>query len=294
MSDQANQSIRPRRSCLYMPGSNTRALAKARTLEADAVIIDLEDAVAPDAKQEARAVMSAAIDQGGFGKREVIVRINGLSTEWGQLDLEATMAAKPDGILVPKVCNAADIDAIDQAMDNCAAPADMILWVMIEMPEALFHLHEIASKAASTRLGGFVLGTNDLAKELIAIPTPDRLAFQTSLSLSVAAARANGIAVIDGVFNDIQDTSGFEAECTQGRTLGFDGKTLIHPAQIEVANRIFAPDPQELAQARAVIDAFSLPENSGKGVLKVNGKMTELLHLEQARRMIAMDETIRA
>ncbi|MGB2219148.1 MAG: HpcH/HpaI aldolase/citrate lyase family protein [Henriciella sp.] len=285
--------IRPRRSCLYMPGANARALEKAKSLAADTLIFDLEDAVAPDAKVSARETIQSALAQGGYGQREIVIRINGLDTEWGQADLAAAIAAGPDAILVPKVMTAEDILTIDAAMTSAGAPDDMGLWVMIEMPKAIFNLSAIADTAATTRLTTFVMGTNDLAKEMRAINDPPfRTAFQTALSLSIAAARSAGIIAIDGVFNDIGDGDGLQAECHQGRLLGFDGKTLIHPSQLAVANVVFAPAGEDVTQAKAIIEAFSDPANAGKGVLKVNGKMTELLHLDEARRIVAVAEAI--
>mgnify|MGYP003630026223 CR=1 FL=1 len=285
---------RPRRSCLYMPGANTRALEKAKTLGADTLIFDLEDAVAPDAKVEARAAIQAAVEGGGYDPREIVVRINGLDTEWGADDLKMAAKAGANAILVPKVVSGADIDQLDAALTDAGAAADMGLWVMIEMPLAILNIQEIAAAAQRTRLTTFVMGTNDLAKELRARATPDRLAFQTALGLSIAAARAYGLVAIDGVFNDIKDENGLMDECEQGRTLGFDGKTRIHPSQLDSANRIFAPSPHDVEQAKAVIEAFADPANAGKGVLKVNGKMTELLHLDEARRTVAMDQSIKA
>tara|TARA_R110000851_G_scaffold38795_3_gene99260 strand:- start:1918 stop:2763 length:846 start_codon:yes stop_codon:yes gene_type:complete len=277
-----------------MPGANTRALEKAKTLGADTLIFDLEDAVAPDAKVEARAAIQAAVEGGGYDPREIVVRINGLDTEWGADDLKMAAKAGANAILVPKVVSGADIDQLDAALTDAGAAADMGLWVMIEMPLAILNIQEIAAAAQRTRLTTFVMGTNDLAKEFRARATPDRLAFQTALGLSIAAARAYGLVAIDGVFNDIKDENGLMDECEQGRTLGFDGKTLIHPSQLDSANRIFAPSPHDVEQAKAVIEAFADPANAGKGVLKVNGKMTELLHLDEARRTVAMDQSIKA
>ena len=285
---------RPRRSCLYMPGANPRALEKAKTLAADTLILDLEDAVAPDAKEEARDTVCKAVKEGGYGKREVVIRVNGLDTEWGLADLKAAVAAGPDAILAPKVIDGGDIDRLDDAMSRAGAPAEMGLWVMIEMPKALLNIMEIAEGAGRTRLSTFVMGTNDLAKELRAVNDPARTSFQTALGLTIAAARAYDIVAIDGVYNDISNEDGLAAETRQGRILGFDGKTLIHPSQIETANRIFAPEPLDVHHAHDVIAAFADPANKGKGVLKVNGKMTELLHLEEARRIVAVDEAIRA
>jgi citrate lyase beta subunit len=288
------QAHRPRRSCLYMPGANTRALEKAKDLAADTLIFDLEDAVAPEAKAEARAAILSAVQGGGYGPREIVVRINGLDTEWGADDLKMAAKSGANAILAPKVVSGADIDRLDKALTAAGAPADFGLWVMIEMPLAILNIQEIAEAAHRTRLTTFVMGTNDLAKEYRARPTPDRIAFQTALGLSMAAARAYGLVAIDGVYNDIKNEHGLMEECEQGRTLGFDGKTLIHPSQLESANRIFAPSPHEVEQAQAVIEAFADPENAGKGVLKVNGKMTELLHLDEARRTVAMHDAIRA
>ncbi len=287
-------AIVPYRSVLYMPGANPRALEKAKTLPADALIFDLEDAVAPEAKVEARETVAMKVAAGGYGERSVFIRINGFDTEWGEADLSAAIEAKPNGILAPKIETRDDIARLDAALQKAGAPADLALWVMIETPKALLNIAEVAAAASHTRLTGFVMGTNDLAKELRAAPTPDRLAFQIALSLTVVAARAYGLLAIDGVFNDIQDAEGLQAECEQGRTLGFDGKTLIHPSQIDACNTVFSPDPDDVAQCRAVIDAFAAPENAGKGVLKVNGKMTELLHLEEARRTVSVANAIAA
>ena len=285
--------FRPRRSCLYMPGVNSRALEKAKILTADVLIFDLEDSVPPESKLQARETVVQAVETRAYGDREIIVRTNGLETPWGADDL-AAVAALPDGVLVPKVTTAADILAIDESLHSAGAPEQLLLWVMIEMPLAILNIQEIAAAARKTRLAGFMMGTNDLAKELNAIATHDRAAFQTSLSLAVAAARAYGLTAIDSVYNDIQDAAGLEAECEQGRMLGFDGKTLIHPAQLDTANRVFSPDPDDVARARAIIEAFSQPENQGKGVITVDGKMTELLHLEQARRLVAVSDAIAA
>ena len=290
----ASPTHRPRRSCLYMPGANERALEKARTLPADTLILDLEDAVAPDAKLAAREAILSAVKQGGYGYREIVVRMNGLGTEWGAEDLKMAVSSGAKAVLAPKVESAADIRALDKALTGAGAPADFGLWVMIEMPKAILHIEDIAATAAETRLTTFVMGTNDLAKEYRARMTRDRIAFQTALQLTIAAARAYGVTAIDGVFNDIKDEDGLIFECEQGRDLGFDGKTLIHPSQLDTANRVFAPSHNDVEQAKAVIEAFADPANAGKGVLKVNGKMTELLHLDEARRTVAMDEAIRA
>ena len=286
---------RPRRSCLYMPGANPRALEKAKSLAADTLIFDLEDAVAPEAKLEARETVCAAVTAGGYGNREVVVRINGLDTEWGLDDLKAAAAASPDAILAPKVIDGGDIDRLNDAMSRAGAPDEMGLWVMIEMPKAILNIQDIAEAVGRTRLPAFVMGTTDLAKELRGVNDPPvRTAFQTSLGLSVAAARAYDLLAIDGVFNGIGDEDGLSAECQQGRLMGFDGKTLIHPSQLDAANRIFAPAEEDVDQAKAVIAAFADPANAGKGVLKVNGKMTELLHLEEAQRTVAVADAIAA
>ncbi|WP_290495246.1 HpcH/HpaI aldolase/citrate lyase family protein [Hyphomonas sp. UBA4494] len=285
---------RPRRSCLYMPGANERALEKAKTLPADTVIMDLEDAVPPEAKETARDTIRAAVTAGGYGHREIVVRMNGLDTEWGQADLKMAVEAGAHALLAPKVIDGSDIDRLDDAMSRAGAPAEMGLWVMIEMPKAILNIQDIAEAVGRTRMTTFVMGTNDLAKEYRARMTPDRLAFQTALGMSMAAARAYNIVAIDGVYNDIKNEQGLIDECEQGRDLGFDGKTLIHPSQLDTANRVFAPSPHDVEHAQAVIEAFADPQNAGKGVLKVNGKMTELLHLDEARRTVAMDEAIRA
>lgn len=277
-----------------MPGANAKALDKARTLPADALIFDLEDAVAPEAKADARAAVAAAMTAGGYGKRELTIRVNALATPWGRDDVKAAAALAPAGVLFPKIDSAADIEAADALLREAGAPATTALWAMIETPKAILNIAEIARAAERTRLSVFVMGTNDLAKDMRAAQTPDRTPFLAALSMSVLAARAWGITPIDGVYNDIQNTEGFAAICRQGLALGFDGKTLIHPSQVEPCNAIFAPPEEEVAWARAVIAAFAAPENAGKGVLKVDGRMTELLHLEQARRTVAIAEAIAA
>ena len=280
--------IRPRRSVLYMPGSNARALEKAATLPADALILDLEDAVAPESKELARTQVCAAVRDRRFGKREVIVRVNGLDTQWGHDDMEAAAAAGPDAILVPKINDAHDVAHAEQHLGDGPAA----LWLMMETPRAMFNANEIAG--AGGKLACFVMGTNDLVKELRAQHTPGREALLTGLNLTVMAARTHGLVAIDGVFNEIADTAGFEAICRQGRALGFDGKTLIHPTQIEVCNRIFAPDPEEVARARAILAAFDRPENKGKGTIALDGRMVELLHAEIARQTVALADAIAA
>lgn len=285
-------SDRPRRSALYMPASNAKAIAKARSLPCDVVIFDLEDAVAPEAKAEARQAAVAAVAEGGFGHREVAIRANGIDTEWGMADLAAIAASRADAVLVPKVNSPEDIARCEEALKN--APGDMQLWAMIETCASVANLHEIAACAASTRLSLWIMGTNDLAKEMRAQLTPCRTPFLPFLSMAVAAARAHGVAILDGVCNEFRDLDAFEAETRQGLMFGFDGKSLIHPAQIEPCNAVFSPGEADLAWARTVIDAFALPENAGKGVIRVEGKMTELLHLEQAQRLVAVAERIEA
>lgn len=285
-------TARPRRSCLYMPGANAKALEKAKSLAADVLLLDLEDSVAPEAKEAARQAVAAAVKAGGYGKREVIVRVNALATPWGLDDIAAAGAAKPDGILAPKVESAGQVKALDDAMSAAGFSASASLWVMIETPRAILNLAEIAAAAKGTRLSVFVMGLNDLAKETRARASSGRSAFYAPMSLAVTAARAEGLTAIDGVFNDIADAAGFEIECRQGLEFGFDGKTLIHPSQIDAANTTFAPTAEEVTRARAVIEAFALPENAGKGVIKVDGRMTELLHLEEAKRVVAVSEAI--
>jgi len=285
--------FRPRRSCLYVPGANARAIEKAKSLPADAVILDLEDAVAPDEKAGARDAVLDAVDDRAYGAREVVIRVNALETEWGRDDLNMAVSAGVDAVLVPKITRGKDVRAINRFLNDAGASPELGLWVMIETPLAVLNIKKIAKASAKTRLSGFVMGTNDLAKELDAEPTPDRLAFLFSLSAALAAARAYGLAVIDGVYNDINNDAGLLAECRQGRVLGFDGKTLIHPAQIETANRVFSPSEAELSHARNVVAAFARTENRGKGVISLNGQMVELLHLQQAERLIAIDDAIR-
>lgn len=283
---------RPRRSVLYMPGSNARALEKARSIPADALILDLEDAVAPDAKTEARAQVCDAVKQGGYGKREIIIRVNALSTEWGAADIEAAVAAGPDAILVPKISSAEDVRAASALLDKAGAGEGLQLWAMMETPLAMLQAQAIAATASETRMTVWVMGTNDIAKELRCAHTPDRLPMVTSLGLCMLAARAYGITILDGVYNDIKDESGFAAICEQGRDLGLDGKTLIHPSQVGPCNTIFSPDVDEVAFSRQVIEAFKLPENAGKGVIKVDGKMVELLHAEIAERVVSIADAI--
>lgn len=279
-------SDRPRRSALYLPASNAKAIAKARTLPADIVILDLEDAVAPEAKEAARAAAIAAVNEGGFGDREVAIRANGMNTPWGADDVAAIAQSAADAMLVPKVSTTGDIEHYQAALS--LAPPAMRLWAMIETCASIPNLGAIAALARDTRLSLFVMGVNDLAKEMRARLTPERTPFLPFLSLTVAAARAHGVAILDGVCNEFRDLDVFRAEAAQGLLFGFDGKSLIHPDQIAPCNAVFSPDEAELAWARAVIDAFALPENAGKGAIRVDGKMAELLHLDDARRLLAV------
>jgi citrate lyase subunit beta/citryl-CoA lyase len=281
--------IRPRRSVLYLPASNARAIEKARDLPCDAVILDLEDAVAPDAKPVARDQAVAAVKAGGFGAREVVIRLNGADTPWGAEDLEAAAAAGPDAVLIPKVSRFEDLQAaVEGTGGRCA------VWAMIETCQAILTLNDLGRASDELGVAAWVIGANDLAKEMHCRPGPGRAPLMTALSLSVTAARAHGIAILDGVFNEIADADGFTAECRQAADLGFDGKTLIHPSQIGPANEAFAPPPAEVAWARTVAAAFEAPEARGAGVIKVEGRMVERLHLEQARRTLALADAIAA
>ncbi len=283
-------AFRPRRSVLYMPSSNAKALEKAKTLPIDGVIFDLEDAVAPDAKPSARDAACAAVTSGAYGKRELTIRVNGLGTEWHDADLAAAAAAGPDGIVVPKVSSADEVRALVAAMEKAGAPEHTKLWAMVETPEAIFNVRELA--AASDRLAVLVMGTNDLVKELYAEHVPGRAPLLTSLSLSLLAARAAGIAILDGVYNDVKNAEGFLAECEQGRQMGFDGKTLIHPGQVEPANEQFAPSEAAIEDARGLIQAWE--DGKGSGVVTYNNKMVENLHVESAQRTLSIAEAIAA
>ncbi|BBF94407.1 HpcH/HpaI aldolase/citrate lyase family protein [Blastochloris tepida] len=289
-------SLRPRRSVLYMPGSNARALEKARTLPADCLILDLEDAVAPDAKEVARTQVAAAVKAGGFGLREVFIRINGLDTPWGAADLEAAAAAAPDVILIPKVSDPEDLVRIGRVLAEAGTPEATRVWAMMETPRAMLAALEIADAARDplTRLAGFVMGTNDLAKDTRARWVPGRAPMLPWLMTCVAAARANGLDIADGVYNALADEEGFKRECAEARDLGFDGKTLIHPNQVAPCNAAFSPTPEEVAWSRTVIAAFDAPEASGKGALQVEGRMVERLHAEMARRVVAIASSIAA
>ena len=284
-------AVRPRRSVLYMPGANTRALEKARTLPADVLIFDLEDAVAPDAKETARANVVAAAASKAYGKREIVIRCNGLGTAWGKDDVAAIARSGADAILVPKVESVADVAAIVSLLEKTGAPATMAVWAMIETPRAFLGADAFAG--ADKRLTLFVMGTNDLVKDMRARHTPLRLPMVTALGLGMLAARAHGLTILDGVYNDIQDAEGFRAVCQQGLEMGFDGKTLIHPTQVEPCNEIFAPSAAELAQAEKIVAAFREAQAAGKGVVTVDGRMIENLHVEQAERALALAAAIR-
>lgn len=281
---------RPRRSVLYMPGANARALEKSRGLPADGLIFDLEDAVAPDAKKTARAQVVQAVEAGGYGRREVFIRTNGLNTPWGYDDLVATAKVGPDAVLLPKVESAETVRQAEAVLESHGAPPDMAIWCMMETPRAMLHAEEIAD--ASPKLRGLVMGTSDLAKDLQAQHTAMRLPLITSLGLCMLAARAARIAILDGVYLDLNDQEGFIDSCRQGAELGFDGKTLIHPKQLEAANRVFAPSEEEIRLSRRIIDAYSAAEAEGKGVVVVDGKLIERLHVDHAKRVVDLAEAI--
>jgi len=286
-----SKSVRPRRSVLYMPGANTRALEKARTLPADALIFDLEDAVAPDAKEAARANVVAAAQSKGYGKREIAIRCNGLSTPWGAADITAIAKSGADAVLVPKVESAAEVASVIGLLDAAGAPQSMAVWAMMETPKGILRAEEVAG--SHPRLTLFVMGTNDLVKDMRARHTPMRLPMITALGLGMLAARAHGLTILDGVYNDIQDAEGFRAVCQQGLEMGFDGKTLIHPSQVEPCNEVFAPSAAELEMAGKIVSAFRTAQAEGKGVVTVDGRMIENLHVEQAERALALAAAIK-
>jgi citrate lyase subunit beta/citryl-CoA lyase len=287
-------SVRPRRSVLYMPGSNVRALEKARELPVDGVILDLEDAVAPEAKGTARDLIKKTLQKGGFGDREVLVRINGLDTRWWVDDLHLVADCRPDAVLVPKISDPHQLQALAARIVDMGTDPHIRVWAMMETPLAMLNVAAIAAAAhdSETRLSGFVMGTNDLAKDTRARIVPGREPMLPWLSNCVAAARAFGLDILDGVYNDLGDAEGFAAECRQARDLGFDGKTLIHPAQIEACNEAFSPAPEEVAAARKIIAAFDLPENAGKGVIQIEGRMVERLHADMARCTVDIADAI--
>ncbi len=277
--------MRVRRSVLYMPSSNARALEKAKTIPADAVILDLEDAVAPDAKELARAQACAAVRSGEYGGRELTIRCNGLDTPWGEADLRAAAAAAPSAVVVPKVSGVEHLRAVT------ARIGDIPIWAMVETPAAVFDIRAIAG---FDQVEVLVLGTNDLAKELRAALVPGRAPLVPHLATALLGAREAGKVILDGVYNDVRDLAGFEAECRQGADLGFDGKTLVHPSQVEIANRVWAPDSAEVEHARRVIAAFEQATARGQGVVTVDGRMVENLHVESARRILATEKAISA
>jgi citrate lyase subunit beta/citryl-CoA lyase len=282
--------IRPRRSVLYLPGSNARALEKARTLPADGLILDLEDAVAPEAKETARDMVAEAVRAASFGHREVVVRVNGLDTPWGSDDVLAMAKAGADAVLFPKIQSPTDVRMAVAALDRAGAPASLPVWIMAETPRSILHIDAIA--ASSHRLACIVAGTSDLTRELRARHTASRDSVYTALSLTVLAARAHGLDVLDGVHLDLEDEAGFTFTCEQGRNMGFDGKTLIHPKQIDIANRAFAPSEKELAMARKVVEAWQEARAAGKGICVVDNRLIEKLHVEEFERLLALDAAI--
>jgi citrate lyase subunit beta/citryl-CoA lyase len=288
--------MRPHRSVLYMPGANARAIVKARTLPADAIILDLEDSVAPDAKAAARKQVCEEVMAGGFGAREVIVRINGLDSPWWLEDINAVAKVKPDAVLVPKISDPRHLQDVADRLVDISAEHRIRVWAMMETPLAMLNAAKIASAAedVETRLAAFVMGTNDLAKDTRARITPGRAPMLPWLMTCVAAARAYGLDIIDGVFNDLNDAEGLARECKQAREMGFDGKTLIHPKQISPCNAAFSPTAEEIAEAKKVIAAFELPENQNKGVVQIEGRMVERLHADMARRTLAIAQAIEA
>ena len=285
-----SDDLRPRRSVLYMPGANERALEKAKTIPADALILDLEDAVAPDAKPEARDRVCAAVRSGAYGTKELVIRVNGIGTQWHEADLAAAAAAGPDAVLVPKVNSAAEVRSLVAALETAGAPARTALWAMLETPVAVLHAADVV--AAHERLVAVVMGTNDLVKELRAQHVAGREPLRQALQTCLLAARMAGKVALDGVYNDIADAEGFAAECAQGRQFGFDGKTLIHPSQVGPCNEAFAPTDAEIESSREIIAAFEEAQAAARGVVTVNGRMIENLHVDEARRVLAQHDAI--
>jgi citrate lyase subunit beta/citryl-CoA lyase len=288
--------IRPRRSLLFMPGSNARALEKARGLPADGLILDLEDSVAPDAKEKAREQIAQVIQAKGFGRREVLIRTNDLNTNWWKDDVAMAAAVVPDGILVPKISTVDDLCTVGARLAEVGAPASIKVWAMIETARAVLDADKLASSASDTRarLVGFVFGPNDISRETRIRMLPGRTAMISMIIHCILAARAHGLNILDGPYSDIGNIDGFAAECAQGRDLGFDGKTLIHPSQIEACNAIFTPPPEEVAEARKIIAAFERPENASRGAIQLDGRMVERLHADMAKRTIAIADAIAA
>jgi citrate lyase subunit beta/citryl-CoA lyase len=288
--------IRPRRSLLFMPGSNPRALEKARTLPVDGVILDLEDAVAPEAKAAARDNIAQAVAAKGYGKREVLIRINALDSPWWIDDVAMAGKVRPDGILVPKISSVEDLAAVADRLSDVGADMSIKVWAMIETARAILHAEELAATAkdAGNRLAGFVFGPNDIARETRIQMRPGRAAMLPMITHCVLATRLYGLEILDGPYSGIGDAEGFAAEAAQGRDIGFDGKTLIHPGQIDACNAIFTPPPEEVAQARKILDAFALPENASRGAIQLDGRMVERLHADMAKRTIAISDAITA
>ncbi|MFN3258488.1 MAG: HpcH/HpaI aldolase/citrate lyase family protein [Ilumatobacter sp.] len=292
-TNDANPSdeLRPRRSVLYMPAANERALEKAKAIPADAIIFDLEDAVAPDAKPDARAKAVAAVQSGEYGRRELTIRCNGLDTDWGADDIAAAGPAGPSAVVIPKIDSVAQVDAVSAALDAAGAAADVKIWPMIETPTAIFNVRDIA---AHPRVAVLIMGTNDLAKELRSPIVPGRHPLVPHLATALLAAREAGKVIVDGVYNDVKNDEAFAAECRQGMEMGFDGKTLIHPSQVDPANEIWAPSADEIEYAGRVIDAFDQALAEGRGVVTVDGRMIENLHVDNARRVLAVAAAITA
>ena len=288
--------IRPRRSMLYMPASNARAIEKARALPVDGVILDLEDAVAPEAKEGARTQAVEAVKAGGFGTREVFIRVNAIDTSWGADDLAAVASSAADGIVLSKVSGPEILEMVGTRLLDMHADLRLRVWAMLETPMAILRAHEIAAVArdSETRLTGFVIGTNDLVKESHGRSVPGRWPLTPWLMQGIAAARAYGLVILDSVYNDLRDAEGFRAECEQGRDMGFDGKTLIHPGQVEACNAAYSPAPAEVEEARRIVAAFDLPENRHRGVVQIDGRMIERLHADMARRTLMIAEGIGA
>ncbi|MGA7810210.1 HpcH/HpaI aldolase/citrate lyase family protein [Bradyrhizobium sp.] len=288
--------IRPRRSLLFMPGSNARALEKGRNLAADGLILDLEDSVAPDAKSRARDQIAQAVAAKGFGQREVLIRTNGLDTPWWREDFAMAGRARPDGILVPKISSVDDLTMIAVSLDDIGADPSIKVWAMIETARAVLDADKLACAARDPklRLAGFVFGPNDISRETRIRMQPGRAAMIPMITHCILAARANGLEMLDGPYSDFSNADGFALECAQGRDLGFDGKTLIHPGQIDACNAIFTPPPEEVAQARRIIAAFEAPQNASRGAIQLDGQMVERLHAEMARRTIAIADAIQS